>query len=65
MALEVSQPRRAWLLRSSVFQTLAQVGYIENTRTLKLQTVHIASQVVDYLTEHTKHYVLRCMQVGP
>jgi hypothetical protein len=52
-------------LRSSVFQTLAQVGYIENTRTLKLQTVHIASQVLDYLTEHTEHYVLRCMQVGP
>ena len=29
-------------LRSSVFQMLAQAGYIENTRSLKLQTVHIA-----------------------
>lgn len=52
-------------LRSSVFQILAQGGYIENTRTLKLQTVHIASQVLDYLTGHNEHYVLRCMQVGP
>ncbi len=52
-------------LRSSVFQILAQVGYIENTRTLKLQTVHIASQVLDYLTEHNEHYILRCIQVGP
>lgn len=52
-------------LRSSVFQTLAQVGYIENTHTLKLQTVHIASQILDYLTAHMEHYVLRCMQVGP
>jgi hypothetical protein len=52
-------------LRSSVFQILAQVGYIENTRTRKLQTVYIASQVLDYLTEHNEHYVLRCIQVGP
>jgi hypothetical protein len=52
-------------LRSSVFQILAQVGYIENTRTLKLQTVYIASQVLDYLTEHNERYVQRCIQVGP
>ena len=52
-------------LRSSVFQTLAQAGYVENTRTLRLQTVHIASQELDYLTAHHEHYVLRCLQVGP
>jgi len=52
-------------LRSSVFQTLAQAGYVENTRTLKLQTIHIASQVLDYLTNHHEQYVLRCIQVGP
>jgi hypothetical protein len=52
-------------LRSSVFQILAQAGYIENTRTLRLQTVHIVSQVLDYLTDHREHYVLRCVQVGP
>jgi hypothetical protein len=53
---------RLW---SSVFQILAQVGYIENTRTRKLQTVYIVSQLLDYLTEHHEHDVLQCMQVGP
>ena len=52
-------------LRSSVFQSLAQAGYVENTRTLKLHTVHMASQVLDYLTEHHERYVLRCIQVAP
>jgi BrxA len=52
-------------LRSSVFQILAQAGYIENTRTLRLQTAHIASQVLDYLRDHHEHNVLRCIQVGP
>jgi hypothetical protein len=52
-------------LRSSVLQILAQAGYVENTRTLRLQTVHMASQVLDYLTDHHEHYVLRCLQVGP
>lgn len=52
-------------LRSSVFQTLAQAGYIENTRTLKLQTVHVAEQVVRYLTALNEDYVLRCIQVAP
>jgi hypothetical protein len=35
-------------LRSSVFQTLAQAGFIESTKTLKLQPVHIAPQVLRY-----------------
>lgn len=52
-------------LRSSVFQTLAQAGYIDNTKTKKLQTVHIASQVLNYLETHNEQYVLRCIQVGP
>ena len=52
-------------LRSSVFQILAQAGYIENTRTLKLQPVYIASPVLDYLTTHQEQYVLRCIQVAP
>jgi hypothetical protein len=52
-------------LRSSVFQTLAQAGYIENTRTLKLQTVHIAEQVLRYLKANDEEYVLRCIQVAP
>ena len=52
-------------LRSSVFQILAQAGYLENTRSRKLQTVHIASQVLQYLERHNEHYVLRCIQVAP
>lgn len=52
-------------LRSSVFQMLAQVGYIENTRNLKLQNVHVADQVLRYLKANHEEYVLRCIQVSP
>ena len=52
-------------LRSSVFQILAQAGYIENTRSKRLQTVHIASQVLQYLERHNEYYVLRCIKVSP
>lgn len=52
-------------LRSSVFQTLAQAGFIENTKTLTLQPVHIAPQVLRYLTNRNEEYVLRCIQVSP
>jgi Putative inner membrane protein (DUF1819) len=51
-------------LRSSVFQILTQAGYVENTRSLRLQPVYIASPVLDYLTTHQEHYVLRCIQVA-
>src|ERR1019366_7371211 len=52
-------------LRSSVFQMLAQAGYIEDTRSLKLQTVHPADQVLSYLKANQEEYVLRCIQVSP
>lgn len=52
-------------LRSSVFQTLAQAGYLADTRSLRLQPVHIARQVGDYLREHDEAYVLRCLEVSP
>ena len=52
-------------LRSSIFQMLAQAGYIENTRSLKLQTVHVADQVLRYLKAKKEIYVLRCIQVAP
>jgi hypothetical protein len=52
-------------LRSSVFQSLAQAGYIENTRSLNLQTVHIAEQVLRYLKAEGEENVLRCIQVAP
>lgn len=52
-------------LRSSVFQILSQAGYIDSTRSKKLQMVHIASQVLRYLEKHNEHYVLRCILVAP
>ncbi len=52
-------------LRSSVFQILGQGGYIESTRTRRLQTVHIAQEVLSYLRSHDEKYVLRCIQVSP
>ncbi len=58
-----SETRRR--LKSSVFQILAQAGYIENTRTLKLQKVHLEKSVAKYLHEKSEKYVLRCMEVSP
>ena len=52
-------------LRSSVFQTLTQAGYIENTSTWKLQPVYLATEVLKYLREQDERYVLRCLQIGP
>ncbi len=52
-------------LRSSVFQILEQAGYVESTRTLKLQTVYIAQEVLGYLRDHDEQYVLRCVEVAP
>ncbi len=52
-------------LRSSVFQTLTQAGYIENTSTWKLQPVYLAREVLNHLREQDDKYVLRCLQVGP
>ena len=52
-------------LRSSVFQMLAQAGYIENTRSLTLQSVHFSEQVLHYLKAHQERYVLKCIQVSP
>ena len=52
-------------LRSSVFQILAQTGYVEDTNSLTLQTVHIADQVLHYLKANREEYVLRCIQVAP
>jgi hypothetical protein len=52
-------------LRSSVFQMLAQAGFLESTRTLRLVPVHIADEVSRYLKVNNELYVLRCMQVTP
>jgi hypothetical protein len=51
-------------LRSSGFETLAQAGYLADTKSLKLQPVHISRQVIDYLRDHDEAYVLRCLLVS-
>lgn len=51
-------------LRSSVYTILAEVGYIESTKSRKLQRVHIVKPVLRYLERHEEDYVLRCITVG-
>lgn len=51
-------------LRSSVFTILTEAGYIDSTKTRKLQGVHIVKPVLRYLEQHDEQYVLRCIQVG-
>lgn len=52
-------------LRSSVLQILQQAGYIDSTKSLQLQTVHIAMEVVRYLEKHNEDSVLRCIEIAP
>lgn len=48
-----------------VYHMLAQAGYINNCRSLKLQRVHVAAEVASFLRSHGHGPVLRCMQVNP
>jgi bacteriophage exclusion system BrxA-like protein len=50
-------------LRSVVFTMLSEAAYLENTRTLRLQTVFVAPELSAFLEREGHHYVLRCMQV--
>ena len=52
-------------VRQTAFQVLAQAGYIDSVRSLRLQPVSVAPSVMDYLKEHQETYVLRCLQVNP
>jgi len=52
-------------LRSSVFQTLSQAGFLNDSKDLQLQPVGIAPEVIRYLHNHNEEYVLRCIQVSP
>jgi hypothetical protein len=52
-------------LRSSLFQMLAQAGFIESTSSLKLQPVHIADEVLRCLKLNGEDYVLSCIEVSP
>ncbi len=50
-------------LRSSIYQCLAQAGYIDNTKSRTLQTVHISDAVLNYLQAHKENKVLKAMMV--
>jgi hypothetical protein len=51
-------------LRSTVFQVLAQAGYVEDTQSLRLQSVYIAEPVQHYLAKNREDYILRSIQVA-
>jgi hypothetical protein len=51
-------------LRSAIFQMLAQAKFLDNTRSLKLQAVHVPTEVIDYLKAHKETHILRCIQVA-
>lgn len=50
-------------LRSTVFQILAQAGFLGNTSKRELQKVAILDELQRYLTKHDEHKVLRCLQL--
>jgi len=50
-------------LRSSIFSMLSEAGYLESTRSLRLQTVFLDEQLRHYLQEREERYVLRCLEV--
>lgn len=51
-------------LQTTIYHVLVQVGYLSDNRKLKLQHVHVAEQVIQYLERNHEEYVLRCIQVG-
>lgn len=52
-------------LRASAYQCLAQAGFLENTRSLRLQPLFLAEPLLRYLESRDERYVLRCLQVSP
>lgn len=50
-------------LRSTVFQILAQVGYLEDTRTREIKPVRILPELVAYLRARDENHLLRCLQL--
>jgi hypothetical protein len=50
-------------LRSSIFLCLAEAGYIESTKNPRLQTVHIAAPVLEYLERHQEKAIIKAMAV--
>ena len=52
-------------LRQNAMRMLAEAGFIENTRSLRLRSQRIEPAVLHYLRQHNEQYVLDCLQVCP
>jgi hypothetical protein len=51
-------------LRQVVFRILAEAGYVDNTRSLRLLPVRIIPEIRHCLEKHHETYVLRCMSAA-
>ena len=56
-------PSTANKIRSNIHKILVEAGYLQNSRTLILNRVEIAGEVIHYLQSRNENYVLRCIQV--
>ena len=52
-------------MRRSVFQCMVQAGYIDNTKSKLLQTVHVAAPVLHYLRAQKEFDVIKSMVIQP
>lgn len=50
-------------LGDSVFQILAEVGYLNNTKDLRIQTIRISNDILEYLKVRNEGYVVKCLQL--
>jgi hypothetical protein len=51
-------------MRKVIFRILVEAGYLENTRTRRLQKVFIRPEVTEYLTANHQKPILKAMQVS-
>jgi len=47
-----------------VYRILSEAGYLDGTRSLKLQPVLIAPEVSKFLYAHKEDYILKCMDIA-
>lgn len=52
-------------LRQNAMRMLAEAGFLEDTRSLRLRSQHIEPAVLRVLDKHNEQYVLDCLQVCP
>jgi hypothetical protein len=50
-------------LRSAIFSILAEVGYLQDTKSLIMQNVFLDTQLASYLSDRGETYLLRCLEV--